>query len=72
MYFGIVLFLDVLLLIKKRAPPPLPKMADVSAEEKVSLKWFLDLAILISYFINELQKDCCGLLFLSVEANTAS
>lgn len=25
---------DVLLLIKKRAPPPLPKMADVSAEEK--------------------------------------
>uniref|UniRef100_A0A8V1AEM9 Ubiquitin-associated domain-containing protein 1 n=2 Tax=Phasianidae TaxID=9005 RepID=A0A8V1AEM9_CHICK len=26
---------DVLLLIKKRAPPPLPKMADVSAEEKV-------------------------------------
>ncbi|XP_074747745.1 ubiquitin-associated domain-containing protein 1 isoform X3 [Strix uralensis] len=31
---SIVLFLDVLLLIKKRAPPPLPKMADVSAEEK--------------------------------------
>lgn len=28
-------FLDVLLLIKKRAPSPLPKMADVSAEEKV-------------------------------------
>nr|KAF6488279.1 UBA domain containing 1 [Rousettus aegyptiacus] len=26
---------DVLLLIKKRAPSPLPKMADVSAEEKV-------------------------------------
>uniref|UniRef100_A0A8C5UDB7 Ubiquitin-associated domain-containing protein 1 n=1 Tax=Malurus cyaneus samueli TaxID=2593467 RepID=A0A8C5UDB7_9PASS len=25
---------DVLLLIKKRAPPPLPKMAEVSAEEK--------------------------------------
>ncbi|NXN19277.1 UBAC1 protein, partial [Indicator maculatus] len=25
---------DVLLLVKKRAPPPLPKMADVSAEEK--------------------------------------
>ncbi|NXT83435.1 UBAC1 protein, partial [Zapornia atra] len=25
---------DVLLLIKKRAPPPLPKMTDVSAEEK--------------------------------------
>ncbi|XP_075295240.1 ubiquitin-associated domain-containing protein 1 isoform X2 [Opisthocomus hoazin] len=25
---------DVLLLIKKRAPPPLPKMADVSAEDK--------------------------------------
>ncbi|OXB76358.1 UNVERIFIED_CONTAM: hypothetical protein H355_006769 [Colinus virginianus] len=25
---------DVLLLIKKRAPPPLPKMADVSSEEK--------------------------------------
>ncbi|XP_021269351.1 ubiquitin-associated domain-containing protein 1 isoform X1 [Numida meleagris] len=25
---------DVLLLIKKRAPPPLPKMSDVSAEEK--------------------------------------
>lgn len=41
MYFSIILFLDVLLLIKKRAPPPLPKMAEVSAEEKVSLKDFL-------------------------------
>lgn len=33
-----VSFPDVLLLIKKRAPSPLPKMADVSAEEKVSLR----------------------------------
>ena len=33
-----VSFLDVLLLIKKRAPSPLPKMADVSTEEKVSLR----------------------------------
>ena len=33
---GFFLFLDVLLLIKKRAPSPLPKMAEVSAEEKVS------------------------------------
>ena len=31
-------FLDVLLLIKKRVPAPLPKMADVSAEEKVSFR----------------------------------
>lgn len=27
---------DVLLLVKRRTPSPLPKMADVSAEEKVS------------------------------------
>lgn len=30
---------DVLLLVKKRAPALLPKMADVVAEEKVSLNW---------------------------------
>lgn len=30
--------LDVLLLIRKRAPSPLPKMAEVSAEEKVSFR----------------------------------
>lgn len=65
-----VLSLDVLLLIRKRAPPPLPKMADVSAEEKVSLKDFLTWPFQLTALVMSCGRITVACLL--AEANAAS
>lgn len=52
-FIDILFSLDVLLLIKKRAPTPLPKMADVSAEEKVSVRvWHWSSLLVTAFHVN--------------------
>lgn len=57
---GRLCLLDVLLLVKKRAPTPPPTMADVSAEEKVSFEGRDGKALLESPALRPMRKTRSG------------